>query len=76
MKCVHMLVYFQVIALKKILTELQTGHFVVVNGMNGCGKSSLVVEVLNDPIILMQYFKVCSYLRNTYYLFYTNVILS
>jgi len=26
--------------------------------MTGCGKSSLVVEVLNDPYITMQYFQV------------------
>lgn len=61
----YMFVCFQVIALKKLLTELQTGHFVIVNGMNGCGKSSLVIEVLNDPTILLQYFQVHSYLRNT-----------
>lgn len=50
--------YLQVTTLKQLLIQLETGNFVVVNGMNGCGKSSLVAEVLNDPLILMQYFQV------------------
>jgi len=32
--------------------------------MNGCGKSSLVTEVLNDPLITMQYLQVIFYLLN------------
>lgn len=67
MCCSYICVHFQVTALKKLLTELQTGHFVIVHGMNGCGKSSLVVEVLNDPLILMQCFEVSSYLKNNIY---------
>ncbi|XP_026822292.1 apoptotic protease-activating factor 1-like [Rhopalosiphum maidis] len=43
--------------LKKLLTELEANNFIIVNGMTGCGKSSLVVEVLNDPFITMQYFQ-------------------
>ncbi|XP_060875475.1 apoptotic protease-activating factor 1-like [Metopolophium dirhodum] len=43
--------------LKKLLTELEVNNFIIVNGMTGCGKSSLVVEVLNDPFITMQYFQ-------------------
>lgn len=43
--------------LKKLLTELEVNNFIVINGMTGCGKSSLVVEVLNDPFITMQYFQ-------------------
>jgi len=49
---------FKVKTLKKLLTELEVNKFIVVNGMTGCGKSSLVVEVLNDPFITMQYFQV------------------
>lgn len=47
--------------MKKLLTELEANNFVVVNGMTGCGKSSLVIEVLNDPFITMQYFQVNIY---------------
>lgn len=52
------LVYFQVKALKKHLVSLEGGNFVIVNGMTGCGKSSLVVEVLNDHHISIDYFQV------------------
>uniref|UniRef100_A0A2H8TPT9 Apoptotic protease-activating factor 1 n=1 Tax=Melanaphis sacchari TaxID=742174 RepID=A0A2H8TPT9_9HEMI len=41
--------------LKKLLTELEANNFIIVNGMTGCGKSSLIVEVLNDPFITIQY---------------------
>lgn len=34
------------------------GDFVVVYGMTGCGKSSLVVEALNDALITVQYLEV------------------
>lgn len=44
--------------LKDYLKKLEPGHFIIVNGMNGCGKSSLIAEVLNDPLITMQYFQV------------------
>lgn len=47
-------------------------NFVIVNGMTGCGKSSLVVEVLNDPFITMQYFQVDIYMyifKNYIYLY-------
>lgn len=48
--------------LKKLLTELEVNNFIIVNGMTGCGKSTLVVEVLNDPYITMQYFQVDIYI--------------
>lgn len=38
--------------------KLEAGQFVVVHGMTGCGKSSLVIDVLNDPLITMHYFQV------------------
>lgn len=44
-----------------LLKNLEAGNFVVVNGMTGCGKSSLVVEVLNDILITMHYFQVDYY---------------
>lgn len=48
-------------ALKELLIKLEASNFVIVNGMTGCGKSSLVIEVLNDPLITMQYFQVIIY---------------
>lgn len=53
--------FIQVNTLKKLLTELEENNFIIVNGMTGCGKSSLVMEVLNDPFITMQYFQVNIY---------------
>lgn len=66
--------YLQVTSLKQLLIQLQAGDFVVVNGMNGCGKSSLVAEVLNDPLILMQYFQVCSLKITNYNFILYNII--
>lgn len=57
----------QVNMLKEHLKKLEAGQFIVVNGMTGCGKSSLVVEVLNDPIIIVQYFQVPNFLLNIDY---------
>lgn len=60
----------KVTTLKEHLTKLAPGYFIVVNGMTGCGKTSLVVEVLNDPLITMYYLKV------NYLIIVINVIYS
>ncbi|XP_050540508.1 apoptotic protease-activating factor 1-like isoform X2 [Daktulosphaira vitifoliae] len=43
--------------LKYHLKNLVNGKFIVVSGMTGCGKSSLVVEILQDPLITIELFE-------------------
>lgn len=70
--CFYFIIFhLQVKELKELLQKLEDGHFIVVCGMTGCGKSSLVVEVLNDPLITMQYLQV-SYLFDNIICIYCN----